>query len=372
MVEDFMDLSDLLEGIEQDGLVAIPEEFIKRGQESVAAHRAEYQGEYVMGKGGGGSQPSSTTTTTEVPAFIKKRLENLYSRAEGESMQDYQTYGLPRIAGFSGDETDSFDMTRGNVGNYQPSFDAASAGYSDVGGGFNPAEFSKYMGTYTGGVTDRIAELGNRNLMENILPGVNDSFIRSGQFGSSRNRDFTLDAIRDTQNEVTGNQAMALQKAFESAMGNYQTGQGQKLNAATGMQELGKNTQAAGMADAGALEAIGKSQRGMDQANLDLAKGDFDAQNNWNKNQLGWFSDVIRGTPTGNMGTVNQTSTTPQPNPLAQLAGLGAGTYYATQSMKAKGGAAKKKPDAYGAMKNGAAKKSLERGIGGNMRFSGA
>lgn len=325
--------------------------------------------------GGGSSQPAVTRTISDVPAFMRKRLENIYARAEGESNQGYQTYGLPRIAGFSGDEQDAFDATRGNVGSYQPGFDAAQAGYSDVGGGFNPEEFNKYMGTYTTGVTDRIAELGNRNLMEKILPGVNDSFIRSGQFGSSRNRDFTLDAIRDTQNEIQGNQSMALQKAYESAMGNYQTGQGQKLNAATGQMELGKNTQAAGLMDASALESIGKTQRGMDQANLDLAKSDFDAQRDWNKNQIGWMSDIVRGTPTGNMGTTTATSTAaPTGNSLAQIAGLGLGGYYANQGANAaKGGAIKKKKaNPYGSMKNGAMKKSLDRGIGGGMKFAGA
>lgn len=318
------------------------------------------------GGGGGGSQPSVTRNISDVPAFMRKRLENIYARAEGESNQGYQTYGLPRIAGFSGDEQDAFGATRANVGAYQPGFDAARAGFSDVGAGFNPDEFNKYMGTYTSGVTDRIAELGNRNLLENILPNVNDTFIRSGQFGSSRNADFTQRAIRDTQNEIQGNQAIALQKAYESAMGNYQKGQDQKINAAAGQAELGMNTQKAGLADAAALENIGRTQRGMDQANLDLAKSDFDAQRDWNKNQIGFFSNIVRGLPSAG-GTSTETKTAaPTGNPLSQLAGLGLGTYYATQ--KAKGGQAKKKPAvSYGAMKNGAAKK----GIGG-MKFGGA
>lgn len=80
-----------------------------------------------------------------------------------------------------------------------------------------PDQASQYMSPYTSAVTDRIAQLGARNLKENILPGINDSFIRSGQFGSSNNRDLVGRAIRDTQDSVLGTQANALEQGYGQA-----------------------------------------------------------------------------------------------------------------------------------------------------------
>lgn len=89
----------------------------------------------------------------------------------------------------------------------------------------NSGVFSSYMDPYTSAVTDNIARLGNENLMENVLPGVNDTFTGAGQFGGDRNADFEQRAIRNNQREISGAQANALETGFNTSMAGYNAGE---------------------------------------------------------------------------------------------------------------------------------------------------
>jgi len=77
----------------------------------------------------------------------------------------------------------------------------------------------QYMNPYNTQVTDRIAQLGARNLSESLLPQVSDAFIRAGQFGSSRMGEFGSRALRDTQEAILGQQAQTLQQGYGQALG---------------------------------------------------------------------------------------------------------------------------------------------------------
>jgi hypothetical protein len=63
--------------------------------------------------------------------------------------------------------------------------------------------------------------MGNRNLSENVLPGVNSTFAGAGQFGSTRNADFTNRALRDNQQVISNAQATALNQAYDQASKDY-------------------------------------------------------------------------------------------------------------------------------------------------------
>ena len=80
-----------------------------------------------------------------------------------------------------------------------------------------PNNFSAYMSPYTSGVVDEIGRLGTRNFNENIMPAVTGSFVGNGQFGSSRNAEILGRAARDTQADITGRQANALESGFRTS-----------------------------------------------------------------------------------------------------------------------------------------------------------
>lgn len=103
--------------------------------------------------------------------------------------------------------------TLGGLGNSQsaaqPYLSAASTSF--------PQAASAYMSPYTSGVVDQIAQLGARNLQENILPGISDKFIQAGTYGGSNNRDLVGRAIRDTGNNVLQQQTQALESGYNTA-----------------------------------------------------------------------------------------------------------------------------------------------------------
>lgn len=96
----------------------------------------------------------------------------------------------------------------------------------------NQDVFDSYMDPYTEGVVNSIAQLGNQNLMENVLPGVNNTFTSAGQFGSDRNGEFEARAIRDEGKDIANAQAGALETGFNTSLGAYNTGEQRSQNAA--------------------------------------------------------------------------------------------------------------------------------------------
>lgn len=94
---------------------------------------------------------------------------------------------------------------------------ATASPYLSKAAGDFPSEAARYMSPYTSLVTDRIADLGARNLKEKLLPTISDDFIRAGQYGSTGQRDTIGRALRDTQEAVLGEQARSLEAGYGTA-----------------------------------------------------------------------------------------------------------------------------------------------------------
>lgn len=99
---------------------------------------------------------------------------------------------------------------------------------------------------------------------------------------------------------------------------------GQQLGAAQLLGNLGNSASTNAYRDIEALLGIGSLDRSVDQKNADIAYSDWQTQQNYPWTQLGNLSNVVNGSSLANNKT--QTSTTPDPNLLAQILGsLGAG-----------------------------------------------
>lgn len=278
------------------------------------------------------TNPSVTTTDTtnaSWPSWYQRWISSLFSKGSAVVDEPYQSYGGPRVAPTTADQTASYDLTRQGVGAYQPMIDTAGQYMTQAGGGFNQGQFDQYMNPYISGVVDQIATRGARNLSENLLPQINDSFIKAGQWGGSRSADFTGRALRDTQESILNQQSQALAGGYNSAMDAYQRGQDQKLTAGQGLGSLAGSAQSLGLKDAASLQAIGQEQQGQTQKSLDTAYGDFREQRGYPREQAEWMSSLIRGMnpPTSSTSTSTAPATSGQlaPSGLAQLAGAGVG-----------------------------------------------
>lgn len=177
---------------------------------------------------------------------------DLFNKASGA----YQT-SLGTIDKAQGQVDQSMNTVQGALNTFnkgQGQIDAASGALGKMGGAldasmgmlpgaqnyltrgtdgseFSAENMSRYMNPYTDGVVKEIARLGARNLNENLLPGVNSTFTGAGQFGSSRNMDFTNRAVRDTNESILGQQSKVLADAQAQALGLAQSASERNLAA---------------------------------------------------------------------------------------------------------------------------------------------
>jgi len=269
--------------------------------------------------------PSWESTTA--PAWWQAAAQGLIGRASQVAGQDYQPYTGPRIAGLDPLQENAINNATAYTPGVNTTLNSATSLAGNAGQLFNNEDFSKFMSPYTQGVTDRIAELGARNLREKLLPEVNDTFIRAGQFGGSRNADFTARALRDTNESILGQQATALEQAQKDAMSNYQTAQQRQMQAGQTMGALGQISGDEARKQLEEMMKLGTVPQSLKQANLDLATKDFENQVNYPQQQLQLLNSIIRGyQPTGegtkiSYSTANPANVASYNSPLANIAG---------------------------------------------------
>lgn len=205
----------------------------------------------------------------------------------GTAQDAFSAYGNP-------DQYSALDTISPVIGQIAPELGKSSAGYaqnliSQYGGGRNfPDAVGEYMSPYTDQVLDQIAQRGERNLTENLLPNVNKTFIGSGTFGGQKNLEMTNRALRDTQEAILGEQAGALESGYKTAADIFNQDQSRAGSLAGNMGSLygsdvsrtlsGGTNLAQLMAGTGSSDAARQAQ----MAQYITSLGGADAQNSAN------------------------------------------------------------------------------------------
>lgn len=285
-----------------------------------------------------GSPPESVTTaatsTTTLPAWYQEYLRGTMGRATAVAGEEYQPYDQPRIAPLTEDQLAAQQRVRESMGiGGQTAAEAVDIA-RQASQPFSAGALQTYMSPYTDNVVNRIAELGGRNLREQLLPSVNQTFVGSGQTGSSRHGEFTSRALRDTQEAVLGEQARALESGYGTALDAYEADRKTQLTGASRLGTLGQMQTALAQQDAAALGQVGQQNRDINQANLELAYQDFIEQRDYPREQVRFLNEAVRGfTPPSSTATTNTAPPSVfQPSPLQQIA-TGAGTALALQDL---------------------------------------
>lgn len=372
---------------------------------------------------------SYTTSSSETPKWMQDAIYNQIQVAQNIANTPFPQYDMPRVAELSPLQQQAYKNVVANQGFYQGDIDKAQSGMYDFSGKgtadqlgqqqgqylrqdlvganlgagqrlFGSAEATtadalaeralkaadpylqaasqttaqnvgQYMSPYQQGVLDVIAQQGARNLKENILPSLGESFIKAGQFGSSRMGEMGARAARDTQQAILNAQAQAAQQGYGQALtaaqadlarqaqlagtvgsisgadlsrilqggsqygslaqAQTQAGQAQQqfgLGAAQAEQQaraadyqrqmsalnqfaqMQQQEQAMRAADVAALEAAGQAQQAQQQRQLDTAYQQFQEQQLYPKQQMDWLSTQIRGMAPITPQTVTQSGQT--------------------------------------------------------------
>ena len=187
--------------------------------------------------------------------------------------------------------------------------------------------------------------------------GQNLGAARQGTYGGARQALLTGERERGLRTQLGDIQAAGSEKAFGQAQQQFERDRAAQIKVALANQQAGLQTQQmreqsrqfganlglqglqqglAGAQTLGGLgtaqqesqlrrlqaqSAVGAEQRGYQQQLLDQAYADFLRQRDYPMEQLGYFSNLMRGIPVGLSST--QTAYTAPPSAASQIAGTG-------------------------------------------------
>jgi hypothetical protein len=312
------------------------------------------------GSGGGSPQPTSTSTTT-IPEYAQPYMERLLGKSEAAAEAPYQTYGGERIA----QATPEQQAARGEVaGLQQPGQfgvgtglaalgglsalgyggQAAGAGQQYMGLATDPQAQQAFMSPYMQNVVDVQRQEAIRSAQMGNLAG-NLGAARQGTYGGARQTLAQSERERNLGQQLAQIQATGSQKAFEAAQQAQQFGSqlglqglqagigasGQAAQTGATLGQLGIGQQQTDLARLQAQEQFGALPQREQQQALDLAYQDFLAQQRYPYSQLGFMSDILRGSGNlaGTGGRAIYEAPQSQTQQLLQLGLGGLGMYKA-------------------------------------------
>jgi hypothetical protein len=300
--------------------------------------------------GGGSPQPTSTSQTT-IPEYAQPYVERLLGKSEAASEAPYQTYGGERLVGATPEQqaarsgvaglqqpgqfgTGTGLTTLGGLSAVGYGGQAAGAGQQYMGMATDPRAQQSFMSPYMQNVVDVQKQEAIRDAQKGQL-AQNLAAARQGTYGGARQTLAMTERERNLGQNLAQIQATGSQKAFDAAQQAQQfgselglqglqagiIGSGQAAQAGATLGQLGIGQQQSDLSRLGAQEQFGSLAQRDQQAGLDLAYQDFLAQQRYPYSQLGFMSDILRGS--GNLaGTGGTALYQAPPSTGSQLLGL--------------------------------------------------
>lgn len=328
----------------------------------------------LEGGSGGGSQ-TSTSTSTNLPTYaqpyyqelLKQSGKNIFTtddkgyvtgvKGAGElpqqkrvGMQDLTKRG---IAGIAGLETPGqfAKATEGLTSTQQLGMDTARQGIGQAfaynpqsAQNFGSNQAQQYMNPYQQNVTNMALREAQQQGDIQRQAGAMGAIGR-GTFGGARQALMQAEGDRNLMRTMGDIQAQGSQQAFQNAQQQFNADQARQQQAeqysATLGAQLGERGITAGMDSSRLLGAMGTEQQAAELSRLQakVAAGekeqaqlqgetDTDYQNrmsalNYEKQQLQFYSDILRGNA-GALGST-QVQYAPAPSAASQIAGVGLG-----------------------------------------------
>ncbi len=285
---------------------------------------------------GGGSSPTSTATqTTGLPSWALPYAQNTLAKQAALSDRPYEAYGGNRIAGFSPLQEQAKNTAAGMQTSGATGAGIGLAGMAGLGGlntqNFGSQQAQQYMSPYIQNVVD----IGKREAQrQSSIQGAQQQAqaAQAGAFGGSRDAIMRAERERNLGTQMGDIQAQGNQMAYTNAQQQFNADQARGLqglgiatNAAGQLGQLGGQQFQQGM-DINKLQgAYGAQEQNMKQRGLDLAYQDFQNQQNYPQQQLGYMANMINGLPLGKQSTTQMYEA--DPGFGSQIVGLGQAAY---------------------------------------------
>ena len=268
----------------------------------------------------GSNEAQQTTSQIKLPGYIDKATESLVATAGDVAKEGFIPYTGQRLAGLTTTEADAIATAKANQGIGSTRAGLAFDAATDAGGGVSSADINAYMNPYMTNVADIAArELTDRSKIEG--QNISAQAANVGAFGGSRQAILEAERQKNLTQGVGDLYAKAQADAYQTALSASQQDRQQQLQSSLGMSTTAGQQQALGQADIQQQMGIGGLGRQMDQQALDLGYQGFMEERDYPKAQLGFYSNILQGTPYS-QSTVGSTYT-PQPSFLNQAMGAG-------------------------------------------------
>jgi hypothetical protein len=312
----------------------------------------------------GSSSPSSapqatsqTVNQSNIPAYARPYFERMMKRAEAASNESYIPYQGERVAGATPDSEAAFAGARNLQNAYLPSFNQAAQGFTNALNQanravssydpnqvptWNEANRQQYMSPYIQDVVNRAQAAAQRNFAESQA-GRSAAAARAGAFGGSRAAIADEAARANYDQQFLDTTAQLMNQGYSNAQAQFMAdrqareqarqfgaelglrGAGFGLQAGQAMQGLGSEAFRLGGAQAELMNRFGQQQQAERQQRLSQAYEDFLNQRDYERQNVGFLSSILRGIPVQPQSNVIQYQQ--QPNQMSQLLGMGLGAY---------------------------------------------
>lgn len=268
---------------------------------------------------GGGTDKVDTTTRVQYPQWVEEGGEQLFETAQGAAERPYPAYDFSRIAGFNPDQQGSFDLTRANVGAWQPAYSNAFGSALNATMPVGQEDISRYMDPYTESVINpTLSQLYQQHNRDQI--DRHGAMARRGSYLNEDRREVIDQTARERTDQTAAVVGAQLRSsAFRDALAQANAERNRQMSGVGQFGNLAGAVQSLGAGDVAALGTSGQQQQGQEQANLDLAYSDFLRQFGYPQEQINYLLGILSGTPYGRTQTGQQAVA--QPNMFAQALG---------------------------------------------------
>ena len=280
------------------------------------------------------SKPSTQTVvqSQKLPPEIAPAVERVVQEAEtiydAERARGYVPYEGATIAPFTSQEEQAMQGIAGLVGTQQPFIDESLGLTRAQTQAFTPEVAQQFMSPYQRAVTDIEKREAQRNFERNVQPALEAKAVQQGGGMSGLGTRAGIEASeaqREQGRLLADIEARGLQSAFQDARSAFEQQKAREANAAAAIGRTGAETFKSGLAEQGALQAVGEQRRDLAQSALDEEYFKFLEEREFPQQRLSEYSGFVYGNPLTRIPTVTETGTkTPfQPSFGQQLLGIG-------------------------------------------------
>ena len=260
------------------------------------------------------------------PAIEPFALSNLEAAKKAVSTP-YQSYAdWAKSQGLSGDQIASFtDLQKqaftqaGGMGQ-DPNSIAAAQGLQNLSGQqFGQQQADQYMSPYIQSVIQNQQRDAAR---QSAIQGTQQQAqaTQAGAFGGARDAIMRAERERNLALQQGDIQAAGLQNAYTNAQNQFNADTSRGLQGYAALGSQGQNLYGQTTGNLNLQNALGTQQQQQVQNLLNVGTQNYTAEQNYPYKQIGFMSDIVRGSPTSQLGSTMYQA---PPSTLSQVAGLG-------------------------------------------------